>query len=655
MPSGQGTTDGETVGQAVGNAIIALRANDGSTTYVDFEPGTAAGDWQPTAPAFAPALDPQWANLTPWAMTSDSQFDPAGPPALTSQQWADAVNQVESLGAVNSTTRTAAETTLAKFWNDGIGTDTPSGHWNAIAQTVAQQEGDSLVDDARLFAELDVSMADAGIATWNTKYLYDTWRPITVIQSGGDGVNPDVTADPTWTSLLTNPNFPEYVSGHSAFSMAAATVLDSFFGDNVTFTTTEPTTTLSLTYTSFEQAATDAGMSRLYGGIHFLFSIQDGWTVGQEVANWDLATFSVSKDTTPPKVTLNNVLPSGASNTNVTITGQVTDNLSGVATLQVQVDGGAYAPLPFDATTGNFSFTTSFALDGSADGSHTINFQATNNAGIVAAPVPFTFTLATQAPTLTLTSPTDGGTLAAGDTLTGTVTTNTGGADRVPVLRLRRQHDDDAGRLQCRRHVQPGARPLEAGGGLAHAPGRGAGRGRQHDDRHAEPDPGGTDPADPHQLHAGRRQHRRRRDLPARGVLLAAHRHDHAEQLRTSTPRTRPGPSIPATIVPSDDGTYAWLFFTNPMPGASIDHPDRGRLDHQGGRRQPARRRRQRHAGQHAHLHVHHGQHRPRGRHDAVRHRGRPRPGRRTGNARRRAGWPQWRARRGRHRVPAAH
>src|SRR5271163_4879944 len=150
-------------------------------------------------------------------------------------------------------------------------------------------------------------MADAGIATWNTKYLYDTWRPITVIQEGGDGVNPDVTADPTWVSLLTNPNFPEYVSGHSAFSMAAATVLDAFFGDNVTFTTTEATTALSMTYNSFQQAATDAGMSRLYGGIHFLFSIQDGWTEGAAVANFDMATFSVTRNTTPPKINLNNV------------------------------------------------------------------------------------------------------------------------------------------------------------------------------------------------------------------------------------------------------------------------------------------------------------------------------------------------------------
>ena len=156
LTADQATTDGQAVGQAVGNAIVAMRANDGSKTFIDFVPGTAPGDWQPTAPMYAPALDPQGGNMTPFAMTSDSQFDPAGPPAITSAAWAAAVNQVESLGAVNSTTRTAAESQLAQFWNDGLGTYTPSGHWNQIAQTVTAQAGYSLVDDARLFAELDI-------------------------------------------------------------------------------------------------------------------------------------------------------------------------------------------------------------------------------------------------------------------------------------------------------------------------------------------------------------------------------------------------------------------------------------------------------------------------------------------------------------------
>ena len=157
IPDGQSKTDGMSVGQSVANAIIAMRANDGSTNYVDYTPGTAPGDWQPTGPAFMPAENPQWATLKPFAMTSDSQFRPGPPPALTSQEYADDVNQTLDLGSVNSTTRTADETQIAKFWNDGAGTYTPPGHWNAIAEQVAQQQGDSLAQDARLFAELNVA------------------------------------------------------------------------------------------------------------------------------------------------------------------------------------------------------------------------------------------------------------------------------------------------------------------------------------------------------------------------------------------------------------------------------------------------------------------------------------------------------------------
>ncbi len=159
IPDGQSKTDGMAVGQSVANAIIAMRVNDGSTGYVDYTPGTAAGDWQPTAPSFMPAENPQWATLKPFAMTSDSQFRPGPPPNMTSQEYADDINQTLSLGAVNSTTRTADETQIAKFWNDGAGTYTPPGHWNAIAEQVAQQQGDSLSQDARLFAELNVARA----------------------------------------------------------------------------------------------------------------------------------------------------------------------------------------------------------------------------------------------------------------------------------------------------------------------------------------------------------------------------------------------------------------------------------------------------------------------------------------------------------------
>src|SRR5204863_9061606 len=115
------------LGRQTAAAIIAARPNDGSTTTVTYTPGTAPGDWQPTPPANAPALLPQWGNVTPFTMTSGGQFMPAGPPALTSQEYADALNQVESIGAANSTTRTADQTQIALFWADGGGTFTPPG------------------------------------------------------------------------------------------------------------------------------------------------------------------------------------------------------------------------------------------------------------------------------------------------------------------------------------------------------------------------------------------------------------------------------------------------------------------------------------------------------------------------------------------------
>jgi hypothetical protein len=566
LPAGQATTDGETVGQAAGNAIIAMRANDGSQSFVDFTPGTAAGDWQPTAPMYAPALDPQWANLKPFALTSPNQFDPAGPPALTSQQWADAVNQVESLGAVNSTTRTADQTQTAQFWNDASGTYTPPGHWNAISETVAQQQGDSLVADARLFAELDISLADAGITAWNTKYDYDTWRPITVIQTGGAGVNSGVTADPTWEPLLTTPNFPEYVSGHSTFSGAASTVLDAFFGDNISFSSTEPTLPgVTRSYTSFDQAAQEAGMSRIYAGIHFIFSDTDGLAAGQAVAQWDLATFTISQDTTPPTITLGRPLPGGATSRNFTLNGQVTDNLSGVATLTVQVDRQSVLNLTVDAN-GDFTFPTSFALDGSTDGKHVLKFVARDFAGNTTAPVDFSFILSTRSPALTITSPADGGSLATGATLTGTIA-----AASAPITALSYALDGGTS--------MPVA--FNADGSFSQA----LDLSRLAAGNHtlvvtAQDAAGNTATQTLHLTQAAPIA------LTVTSLTPSAGSTDVGVTFRPKVTFSRPidpttlsssnfyatdttGAKLAATIVPSSDGSYAWLFFTNPMPGAS--------------------------------------------------------------------------------------
>jgi hypothetical protein len=261
-------------------------------------------------------------------------------------------------------------------------------------------------------------------------------------------------------------------------------------------------------------------------------------------------------------------LPSRASNTNVIVSGQVTDNLSGVASLQVQVDGGAYAPLTFDAATGHFSFTTSFPLDGSADGSHTINFQATDNADNLASPVAFTFTLATQAPTLTLTSPTDGGTLSAGTTLTGTVTTS-GGAN---VVSLRYAFDGSTTMIPVA--FSPDGTFSQALDLSKLATG-------SHTLLIAAQDAAGNTTSQTLHLSLATAI-----PLTVSSFAPSAGSTDVGVTFRPEVFFSRPidtstlnssnfyatdttGAVIPATIVPSADGTYAWLFFTNPMPGAS--------------------------------------------------------------------------------------
>src|SRR5262249_54771075 len=158
---------------------------------------------------------------------------------------------------------------------------------------------------------------------------------------------------------------PEYVSGHSTFSAAAATVLDAFFGRSVQFSTTAVTLPgVTRSFTGFDQAAAEAGQSRIYAGIHFQFANQDGQATGRALANYTRGLFNIAQDATPPRIALDNVLRSGASNKNITLTGQVTDNLSGVAALTVQVDQGAIVPVKLDAG-GHFALPTNFPLDGS--------------------------------------------------------------------------------------------------------------------------------------------------------------------------------------------------------------------------------------------------------------------------------------------------
>jgi hypothetical protein len=291
IPPGR-VRQGTEVGHAVAQQILTWRSTDGSTAVVNYTPGTDPGDWQPTPPAFLPALAPQWPYVTPFALSAGSQFRPGAPPALDSAAYAAAFDEVKSLGRVDSTTRTEEQKQIARFWNDGLGTAFAMGYWNRIAQQVATDQGLGLVQDARLFALLNIAEADAQIACWDAKYTYNLWRPVTAIRAADTDNNPATDPDATWTPLLVTPNFPSYTSAHSALSGAAAGVLTALFGSDYHFTVgSESVPGVTRSFDSFAAAAAEAGQSRIYGGIHYQFDNQNGQALGRDVSRFVVGNF----------------------------------------------------------------------------------------------------------------------------------------------------------------------------------------------------------------------------------------------------------------------------------------------------------------------------------------------------------------------------
>ncbi|MBI2929481.1 MAG: vanadium-dependent haloperoxidase, partial [Verrucomicrobia bacterium] len=228
--SGPQKTAGLAWGESVAEQILAARANDGSNATVPPPSGSGPGYWVATPPGFGAYSLPQWGFITPFAMMDHAQFRPPGPPALASAEYAADCNDVKALGVALGSTRTADQDEIALFWADGAGTETPPGHWNSIAQDVASAHGNTLEQNARLFALLNLAMADAAICAWDAKYTFNFWRPVTAIRNGDTDGNDATIPDPTWSSFIGTPPFPDYVSGHSTFSGAASTVLALFYG-----------------------------------------------------------------------------------------------------------------------------------------------------------------------------------------------------------------------------------------------------------------------------------------------------------------------------------------------------------------------------------------------------------------------------------------
>ena len=283
--SGEHVDRGLRFGEEVANAVLAARANDGaSATPPVFTPGTGPGEYQLTPPAFAPAGFTQTQHVRPFVLQSASQFRPSAPPALTSAQYASDFSEVHSLGELNSATRTADQTAIGRFW----GAAPVWVVWNQIGDQAGVGFGNSLEQNARLFAQLDATLADGAIALYDAKYAYHRWRPITAITASDQG-NENTTADPNWLPLANTANDPSYPGAHAEFSQAGATVLQDFFGTDVfPFSLTNTTVGITRTFESFSQASDEASASRIFAGQHFRYDESAGQALGGQVADFVL-------------------------------------------------------------------------------------------------------------------------------------------------------------------------------------------------------------------------------------------------------------------------------------------------------------------------------------------------------------------------------
>ena len=281
IPDGQAKTDGIAAGDAAAAAMLALRANDGSSPAQTTPPGPPApGVWQLTGVCTA-GIAFQWPHVTPFGVASVSDYLLDPPPSLTSPEYTKAYNEVMTVGGQNSTARPPDRANVALFY----AATSPSQALNQAARQIAAAQGRSLAENARAFALINMAMSDSLVASFLNKYHYNFWRPETAIHAGDTDGNPKTDPDANYVPFIVTPCFPSYPSNHGSAGNGAAEVLRRLYGEaGHSITLTNPAVpNIVLQYTTFKQITDDISDARVYGGIHFRTDQEAGADLGRAV------------------------------------------------------------------------------------------------------------------------------------------------------------------------------------------------------------------------------------------------------------------------------------------------------------------------------------------------------------------------------------
>lgn len=282
IPDGHAKVAGVAIGQRTATAMIAFRQDDGAFGSQQWLVGTQPGQWQPIPPPVPgfPTSEGAWVgHLKPFMIPRASAFATDGPPALNSDQYTKDFNEVKSVGSVNSISRTADQTDAARWWHDRH-----LYEWEVRRQLISTQHLNA-VQAARLLAMASMVTTDAGIACFYEKETWSFWRPVTAIQLADTDGNPKTAADPSWQPLLFTPPFPEYTSGHACGTGSLMTTFALFFGrDDISFHATSTDTGTTRYFSRFSQALTELINARVWGGIHFRTSDNEGALIGTQTA-----------------------------------------------------------------------------------------------------------------------------------------------------------------------------------------------------------------------------------------------------------------------------------------------------------------------------------------------------------------------------------